>query len=83
MPPVSKKRKACIASTAKAHKRLKQDSEEELELDYNYKRGLGGDFDVADSDVEEELVIEEDALTIEFKDHMYKSHCRTYILNKD
>ncbi|RPB19343.1 hypothetical protein L211DRAFT_842697, partial [Terfezia boudieri ATCC MYA-4762] len=49
MPPLSKKRKA------------QQDSEEELELDH--EGGLGGaDSDVADSDVEEELVIEEDAL---------------------
>jgi len=55
MPPLSKKRKVCIASTAKARKALRQDSEEELELDHNYKGSLGGDFDVADSDVEEEL----------------------------
>ncbi|KAF8417258.1 hypothetical protein EV426DRAFT_703179 [Tirmania nivea] len=67
MPPLSKKRKACIASTAKARKALRQqDSEEELEL--YHEGGLGGadsdvaDSDVADSDVEEELVIEEDAL---------------------
>ncbi|RPB27857.1 hypothetical protein L211DRAFT_469647 [Terfezia boudieri ATCC MYA-4762] len=62
MPLLSKKRTACIASTAKARKALRQqDSEEELELDH--EGGLGGaDSDVADSDVEEELVIEEDAL---------------------
>ena len=52
MPPLSKKRKACIASTAKARKALRQDSEEELGLDHNYKGGLGGNFDVADSDVQ-------------------------------
>jgi len=60
MPPLSKKRNAYIASTAKARKALRQDSEEELELDHNYKRGLGGDFDVADSDVADSNVADSD-----------------------
>ncbi|RPB20085.1 hypothetical protein L211DRAFT_577671 [Terfezia boudieri ATCC MYA-4762] len=56
MPPISKKRKACIASTAKAcearkaQRILSDDSEvEDLELDLA-------------ADIDEELVIEEDAL---------------------
>ncbi|RPB18717.1 hypothetical protein L211DRAFT_833805, partial [Terfezia boudieri ATCC MYA-4762] len=51
IPPLSKKRKACIASTTKAHKVLRQqDLEEELELAHD--GGLGGtDSDIADSDI--------------------------------